>query len=73
MARPDANQHRPMTTTRSGEPEDRWQWDIVSWLVIALLGLFLLLIVTLVSPHRDGQVLKEHLKQHDLPASGMSR
>ena len=53
-----------MPSIDARESEDRWQWDIVSWLAIALLGVFVLLLVMLLSPHGNERQLKEHMRQH---------
>ena len=66
----DDRRFAPMTD--SSEADDRWQWDIVSWLVIALLGLFVLLLVMALSPHGERQ-LKEHMKLHEQSIEGATR
>ena len=45
-------------------PEERWQWDIVTWCLLGLVAAFALLGVIMRTSHSGDRQLEDHLKDH---------
>lgn len=43
---------------------DKWQWDVVSWSVLGLVGALVLIVWMMVWPHDEERQMREHLKNH---------
>lgn len=47
-----------------GDDRDKWQWDIVTWSVIALLVAFAIMVTMLLRSHSSEDDFEEHLRHH---------